>query len=110
MRYAIIENGTVTNIAVSDAPLTDNWIASDIAQINDRYVDGGFMSSSGDDSAQWSAIRSERNAKLAVSDWTQLPDAPVDASVWASYRQALRDITQQSDPFDIIWPTAPDGE
>ena len=26
-----------------------------------------------------------------------------------TYRQALRDITDQSDPFDITWPAKPDG-
>lgn len=56
---------------------------------------------------QWSDIRAERNAKLAASDWTQLSDAPVDKSAWAAYRQALRDITQQDNPFTITWPVEP---
>lgn len=59
------------------------------------------------DESQWSAVRAERNAKLAVCDWTQLPDAPVDATAWAAYRQALRDITNQADPFNIMWPQEP---
>lgn len=59
--------------------------------------------------AQWAVIRIERNARLAASDWTQLPDAPVDAVAWATYRQALRDVTQQSDPFDITWPSEPEA-
>jgi hypothetical protein len=54
--------------------------------------------------AQWVVIRAERNKLLADCDWTQLPDAPVDAAAWAVYRQALRDITTQADPFNIIWP------
>lgn len=56
---------------------------------------------------QWAAVRAERNEKLAACDWTQLPDAPVDREAWATYRQELRDITLQSDPFNIIWPTPP---
>ena len=36
-------------------------------------------------------MRSIRNRLLAESDWTQLPDAPVDATAWAEYRQELRD-------------------
>lgn len=56
---------------------------------------------------QWEAIRTERNKKLYECDWTQLPDAPVDAAVWATYRQALRDVTDQTDPFAIVWPTEP---
>jgi len=58
-------------------------------------------------SDQWTVVREERNAKLAASDWTQLSDAPVDDLAWAVYRQALRDITQQADPFLIVWPIAP---
>lgn len=57
--------------------------------------------------AQWANVRSERNRKLAECDWTQLPDAPVDAAVWATYRQALRDITLQTDPYAIVWPEVP---
>ena len=55
-----------------------------------------------------SAARSTRYAKLAASDWTQVADAPVDQAAWATYRQALRDITSQSGfPADIQWPAAP---
>jgi hypothetical protein len=41
------------------------------------------------------ALRRERNIKLAMSDWTQLPDSPLNEEqkvAWAEYRQALRDI------------------
>jgi hypothetical protein len=52
--------------------------------------------------------RAERNALLAASDWTQVPDAPVDQAAWAAYRQALRDITSQEGfPEAITWPVAP---
>lgn len=56
---------------------------------------------------QWADVRRERNARLAACDWTQLPDAPVDKAVWATYRQALRDIPTQIDPFNISWPEEP---
>jgi hypothetical protein len=51
----------------------------------------------------------QRNALLASSDWTQLPDVPLDTkTAWATYRQALRDITDQPGyPFNIVWPTPP---
>lgn len=55
----------------------------------------------------WVGIRQKRNQLLSSSDWTQLPDAPVDAAVWAEYRQALRDITDQEDPFKLVWPSEP---
>ena len=60
--------------------------------------------------AQWSAVREERNRKLYACDWTQLADSPLSAELkaeWATYRQALRDVTQQADPFSIVWPAEP---
>ena len=36
-------------------------------------------------------MRAVRNDLLSQSDWTQLPDAPVNREAWATYRQALRD-------------------
>ena len=77
---------------------TQNYIVTDL--------DGGEAAAKAE--AQWAAIRAERDAKLAASDWTQLSDAPVDDLVWAAYRQALRDLPQtQTNPFSIIWPAIP---
>ena len=56
---------------------------------------------------EWGTVRGKRNFLLARTDWTQIPDAPVDADAWAPYRQALRDITSQADPFAIVWPEQP---
>lgn len=60
---------------------------------------------------KWVAVRAERNARINAADWTQLEDAPFDASKkhdWKKYRQALRDLPQtQTDPFNIVWPTPP---
>jgi len=59
---------------------------------------------------QWINVRQTRDNLLLKSDWTQLSDAPLTAeqkSTWAAYRQALRDITTQTDPFNISWPVAP---
>lgn len=57
---------------------------------------------------QWPVVRSQRNALLSASDWTQLPDVPLATKeAWATYRQALRDVTQQTDPFAIVWPVSP---
>lgn len=54
-------------------------------------------------------IRKERDAKLSELDWTQVADAPVDKTAWATYRQALRDITSQAGfPNEVTWPTEPE--
>ena len=60
------------------------------------------------DSAQADAIRASRNEKLKDSDWTQVADAPGDKAAWATYRQALRDISSQDGfPWTVIWPDHP---
>lgn len=83
------------NVNGIEVPLSDE----DLAQI---AIDEANASET-----QWERIRSDRNARLAACDWTQLPDAPVGAEAWAVYRQALRDITDQSNPFEVVWPAAP---
>jgi len=60
------------------------------------------------DAEQAKSVRQTRDDKLADCDWTQVADAPVDKTVWATYRQALRDITaQEGFPWTITWPDAP---
>jgi hypothetical protein len=58
--------------------------------------------------AKWEQIVLWRNAELARTDWTQLPDAPTDKVAWAAYRQALRDLPAQGGlADDAEFPTAP---
>jgi hypothetical protein len=60
------------------------------------------------DAEKAKSVRATRGEKLAESDWTQVADAPVDKAVWATYRQALRDVTAQSGfPWTVTWPDAP---
>jgi len=60
------------------------------------------------DAEQAKNVRATRDAKLAECDWTQVADAPVDKVVWATYRQALRDVTaQEGFPWTVEWPTQP---
>jgi len=58
---------------------------------------------------QWTSVRSQQRQKLYESDWTcSVTDYEVpNKSEWVQYRQALRDVTTQSDPFNIVWPLRP---
>lgn len=57
----------------------------------------------------WSELRSRRDSLLRESDWTQTLDAPVNREDWATYRQALRDLPENTvDPANPVWPTPPE--
>lgn len=59
--------------------------------------------------AKWNAVRQERNALLQSSDWTQIVDFDLgaDRAAWAAYRQQLREVTSQTNPFALVWPQPP---
>lgn len=60
--------------------------------------------------AQRVSVRADRDARLAASDWTQGKDISDAVSMkWAVYRQALRDVPQQTGfPENITWPDKPE--
>ena len=55
--------------------------------------------------------RAQRDKLLEDTDWTQVLDAPIDATTreaYRAYRQALRDIPEQEGfPESITWPELP---
>lgn len=56
---------------------------------------------------QWLVIVTRRNQLLAQTDWVTARayerGEPVPEN-YRVYRQALRDVTNQPDPFNIVWP------
>ena len=65
---------------------------------------------------KWQEVRSQRDYILSLLDWkflrnqsqTRLNITLTDSiESLDTYAQALRDITLQSDPYNIVWPTAP---
>jgi hypothetical protein len=60
---------------------------------------------------KWGEVRETRNLLLQQSDWTQFQDSPITGSKlteWQTYRQQLREITSQSNPFNLFWPVRPE--
>ncbi|MBN8843247.1 MAG: hypothetical protein J0H88_08360 [Sphingomonadales bacterium] len=54
------------------------------------------------------ALRTERNARLAASDYPPLFERPEsEQPAWRTYRQALRDMPETADPFAPEWPEPP---
>jgi hypothetical protein len=69
----------------------------------------------------WNIIRDSRNYLLGSSDWTVMPDVVASKgqewyNAWSTYRQALRDITNNDNLFsdnagvvsDKLFPTKPE--
>tara|TARA_Y100001978_G_scaffold25539_1_gene21879 strand:+ start:618 stop:899 length:282 start_codon:yes stop_codon:yes gene_type:complete len=59
---------------------------------------------------KWLEVRNRRNYLLDQTDWvvTKASETGVaETDAWKTYRQALRDVTTQSDPDKITWPTEP---
>lgn len=59
---------------------------------------------------QWDVVDNQRDSILYSCDWTQLPDVPLtpeQVAQWRVYRQEVRDVVNQPDPFNIAWPVAP---
>ena len=111
MRYAIVENGAVINMAEANAPLAGNWIQSDAAAIGDLYADGLFTKPLPDTSAAAAGMRAERDNLLSECDWVIVMSLEAGRAIpaeWATYRQALRDLPQQAGfPVTIVWPVKP---
>lgn len=60
--------------------------------------------------AQWTTVKYNRNNMLKATDYLMLPDVHAkfdlaDKEKISGFRQALRDITDQSNPFNIEYPT-----
>ena len=85
------------------ADTTDEGVTTTKAQHEEAFM-------AARSATQWTAIRSERDRRLNETDWVSIRAADTAAPMsaeWSAYRQALRDITTQSDPFSITWPIKP---
>lgn len=87
------------------APMFGDYEDEDGKIVTKSEQEQAYMSRIMDE--RWQQVRSQRNEKLAATDWTQVADSPVDKDAWATYRQALRDVPSQSDPQNITWPDEP---
>ena len=56
---------------------------------------------------KWNYLRKKRDKLLSETDYLALQDTTPLTEEWTIYRQSLRDVTNQSDPFNVSWPTKP---
>ena len=110
-----------SNYSRQDILETSYWEQSELqwktrsAKPTGFYVWTGAKKWELDSGRVMATLRAERNMRLAECDWTQTADAPFTdekKAEWATYRQALRDITKDvSATLDTLvgfnWPTQP---
>lgn len=63
-----------------------------------------------DNNSRWQNIRARRNLLLSECDWTQMGDVELSPEMnekWKEYRKALRNITNVSNPDQVVWPDPP---
>ena len=122
-RYAkFSDDGFFRGVTTSLSPVTNDKFTlvetslPDMELKSSRLVDGAIVTGADEevidnsltDGAIITLAREQRDLLLQQSDWTQVPDAPVNATSWATYRQALRDVpTQSGFPSSVNWPTRP---
>ena len=108
----------VRNGVVQDA--NNNWVYAWVERdmFADTTDEDGVTTTKAEHEAAYQArldaeaaknVRTQRDAKLAETDWTGLSDVTMSAEM-TTYRQALRDITAHANfPYltDADWPTKP---
>ena len=111
-------SGDIVGGGITNSELAQIIIESDESIIEGNYEIDKYKIIGGKAVSQtvdfWNAVRSERNALLSASDWTQLPDTALSDSKkteWATYRQSLRDVpannSSASVRSDVTFPTEP---
>ena len=107
-----IENGIILNVIVVDPDNVPDWCSNwpdlpEGGQIGHTYNSDGTTTAPPVDP---DVVRSIRNSMLIESDCTQGADVPQSIKdAWSTYRQELRDLTDQSGfPDDVTWPTKPE--
>lgn len=94
-----MSNSTITTVEADGTVETRELTDAEQAELDAELL-----------ASAWAGLRAERDNRLLACDWTQLPDAPVDHTAWAAYRQALRDLPGNvTDPYSPTWPAPPGG-
>jgi hypothetical protein len=109
-----VRSGTFSSIT-TNLPENCDYIVSETPDVKDMYVVEGTLQPLPESVLEeraiakaWKRLKARRARRLQNSDWTQVPDAPVDAAAWAVYRQQLRDLpANTTDPRNVEWPEPP---
>lgn len=124
-RYAVLENGIVTNMVLADEEVAHyrGYVLipePTIAEPNPPMVDFGwqwngfrFLPPPRNIEAEWSTILLKAHQLLLASDHFVMPDlwatySAEQQQAWTHYRQELRTIRDRfDDPANVVWPVMP---
>ena len=107
--YPVVEGSQPSHDPKTQTLTYQDTVDPDVKVVNKTWSAVSYSQNQID--AEWVRVRSIRNSRLRASDFTQLTDAPLTVEKKTeslSYRQALRDLPQNTvNPFDVTWPTQP---
>lgn len=85
---------------------TVNTLVDSVELVNETWVQKWIVENITEEVAIFN-VRRKRDRLLSETDWLALSDN-VLTEEWAAYRQALREVPQQTGfPFEVVWPVEP---
>lgn len=100
--YSIVQDGTVPDFD----PLTQT-VGMDAPTETEGVWTTTFAVTNKSQQEAEQSVRNERNRLLRDTDYLALSDNTLSTEM-ATYRQALRDITNQEGfPYNVTWPSKP---
>ena len=85
---------------------TVNTLVDSVELVNEKWVQKWIVENITEEVAIFN-VRRKRDRLLSETDWLALSDN-VLTEEWAAYRQALREVPQQTGfPFEVVWPVEP---
>jgi hypothetical protein len=124
--YVVHVDGIIVRYGVCSDAMFDRQagdgqevIEGNVTNDNQWVVDGNVVDRDVSDDERiaevQASIRLIRDMRLTHCDWTQVADAPLTQAKkdsWKVYRQALRDVPQNSEGItslhDTVWPVVPE--
>lgn len=104
------ETGTILVVNDNGVETIEKWEHPSVTQPTQSAIDG-ISDATITAEQNMVALRATRDFKLAETDWTRMDDNGLSDSAkasWATYRQELRDITDNATSLDdVTWPTKP---
>ena len=104
------ETGTILVVSDNGVETIERWEHPTVTQPSQSAIDG-ISDATITAEQNIAALRAERNAKLAETDWEIVMHKEKGTNIPAAlktYRQALRDITDTYTSLDdVVWPEKP---